>query len=104
MEWIIVTVLTLTFAFLKYPDLDKNNSVTKHKFFKSPRFPELILYGFVSLVIINVIFFSDPFSMIGTIIFLSFVVVFFNIIFFIYKFLLTKSKKQNVQQQGVRRK
>lgn len=101
MKWIIVTVLTLTFAFLKYPDLDKNNNVTKHRFFKSPRFPELILYGFVSLVIINVIFFSDPFSMIGTIIFLSFVVVFFNIInFFIYKLLLTKSKKENVQQRG----
>ncbi|MED4077590.1 hypothetical protein P4645_15350 [Lysinibacillus fusiformis] len=101
MEWIIVTVFTLTFAFLKYPDIDKNNNVTKHRLFKSPRFPELILFGFISLVIINVIFFSDPFSMNGTIIFLSFVIVLFNIMnFFFYKLLLTKSKKHFVERVG----
>lgn len=98
MVWIILVVLTLTFAFLKYPYIDENSNITEQWFLKSPRFPELIAYGFFGLTIINVVFFGNPFSINGTILYLSCVVVSFNIYKYISKLLLTKTKTNNLHQ------
>lgn len=88
MVWIILAVSILTLGVLKYPYIDENNNISERRFYKSRSFPELLASGLFGLIILNVILFKNPLSIIGTIFYLSCFVWFITIMNYFFKQLL----------------
>lgn len=74
---------------VRIPETDLKNGVTKKKFlFKSPNFPQIILYSFIIMFIINTIFFKKPFSYIGLLLTFLFLLSVEEIIIFSFNLLI----------------